>query len=203
MKKRKYTKTLRAEQQDETRSRIVDALVALHQEVGPLKTSVKAIAEKAGVQRLTVYRHFPDEASMLQACSSHYVATHPLPDMANWAAIDDQFQRSAAALRALYAYYQQTHAMWHSVYRDLDQLDALQDAMRGFEDYLDMVCSELVQGWDQNAKVAASLQRTLRHALRFSTWQSLEKDHTPDDAKAELVTAWLFGIIQKREAKRK
>ena len=67
MSKRKYTKTLRAEQQDETRSRIVDALVALHQELGPANTSVKAVAEKAGVQRLTVYRHFPDEASMFQA----------------------------------------------------------------------------------------------------------------------------------------
>lgn len=76
METRKYTQTRRAEQQDETRERIVVAAVRLHEALGPANTSIKAIAEAAGVQRLTVYRHFPDDASLFQACTAHYLGQH-------------------------------------------------------------------------------------------------------------------------------
>jgi len=194
MNKRKYTKSRRAEQQDETRNRIVEALVVLHQELGPANTSVKAIAEKAGVQRLTVYRHFPDEASMFQACSAHYMELYPLPNMADWAAIEDPVNRSYDALFAFYKYYQQTSAMWNSVYRDIDKLDALQGPMSQFESYIDQVCDDLVNSWRLKGNAKKHLQLTLRHALRFSTWLSLERSQLKDDKKAELVNAWLACI---------
>lgn len=194
MKKRKYTKTLRAEKQDETRHRIVEALVTLHQELGPSQTTVKAIAEKAGVQRLTVYRHFPDEASMFDACTSHYMLLNPLPEIATWEKIEKPDDRSCSAILAFYAYYSHTQNMWASVYRDVDQMEALQGPMNQFESYIDNVCDELVSAWKKTHVTKKQLRATLRHALRFSTWQSLEKIQLKDDKKAELIKSWLSGI---------
>ena len=62
----------RAEQLEETRQRIVDATVALHEEVGPARTTVTAIAQRAGVSRPTVYNQFPDDRSLFAACSGHW-----------------------------------------------------------------------------------------------------------------------------------
>ena len=195
MSKRKYTKTLRAEQQDETRSRIVDALVALHQELGPANTSVKAVAEKAGVQRLTVYRHFPDEASMFQACTTHYLELHPPPNFADWAEIEDPLKQTNTALLAVYNYYAQTFKMWAAAYRDLDQVESLQHPMNQFEAYIDMVCDSLIKSWNKKGNTKKHLHLTIRHALRFSTWQALEKSQLNNDKKIELVRFWLSGMV--------
>src|SRR6476659_2729549 len=78
--KRKYELKQRAAEMAETRLRITEAAVELHGTVGPARTTVSAIAERAGVQRHTVYRHFPTDADLFAACSAHYVAAHPLPD---------------------------------------------------------------------------------------------------------------------------
>src|ERR671919_2710297 len=86
-KPRKYEKKRRAEQEAETRQRIVEAMVALHREVGPARTTISAIAERAGVERLTVYRHFPDERSLFEACTGHWRASHPPPDPGPWTQI--------------------------------------------------------------------------------------------------------------------
>jgi AcrR family transcriptional regulator len=195
MKKRKYNKTLRAEQQDEPRERIVEAAVKLHEELGPAKTSIKAIAEEAGVQRLTVYRHFPDDVSLFEACTSHYFGAHPPPNMAQWAEIEDAGERSQAALVAFYAYYRLTEKMFTVAYRDVDELEALQKPMGQFEAYLDMVSDDLVTAWHQTHSPKKQLQVTLRHALRFSTWQSLHKTKLKDEKIAELVQKWLVGIV--------
>src|SRR5919107_211730 len=112
---RKYQKIRRAEQQAETRQRIIEAMVALHREVGPARTTISAIAERAGVERLTVYRHFPDETSMFEACTAHYATEVPGPDPTAWAGIEDAGERFRAALLAFYDYYRRaedvlTHA---------------------------------------------------------------------------------------------
>ncbi len=195
MKKRKYTKTLRAEQQDETRERIVEATVKLHEELGPAKTSIKAIAEAAGVQRLTVYRHFPDDVSLFQACTSHYLGIHPPPNMAEWAEIENAGERSYTALLAFYRYYGQTQKMWTVAYRDVNDVEALREPMGQFEAYIDMVNDDLVSAWNQTHNIKNQLQVTLRHALRFSTWQSLKKINLKDEKIAELVQCWLAGIV--------
>jgi AcrR family transcriptional regulator len=195
MKKRKYTKTRRAEQQDETRERIVEATVKLHEELGPANTSIKAIAEAAGVQRLTVYRHFPDDVSLFQACTSHYLGSHPPPNVDDWLEIEDASQRSYTAMLAFYRYYSQTHKMWTVAYRDLDEVKALKEPMGQFEAYIDTVNDDLVKAWNQTHNIKKQLQVTLRHALRFSTWQSLQQLKLKDEKIAELTQRWLAGIV--------
>jgi AcrR family transcriptional regulator len=195
MKKRKYTKTRRAEQQDETRERIVEATVILHEELGPANTSIKAIAEKAGVQRLTVYRHFPDDASLFKACTSHYLGLHPPPNMAEWAEIDNASERSRTALLAFYRYYRRTEKMWSVAYRDVEKVEALQEPMSEFEAYLDLVSDDMVKTWNKTHITKKQLLITLRHGLRFSTWQSLKNTKLNDEKIAELVHAWLAGIV--------
>lgn len=194
MSTRKYTKTRRAEQQDETRARIVDATVKLHEALGPAQTSIMAIAEEAGVQRLTVYRHFPDDASLFEACTTRYLELHPPPQPAAWAAIENPGERSRTALLAFFRYYRQTEPMWRVAYRDVDQVAAMQAPMDRFEAYLDQVTDDLVQAWYTTPAARKSLKLTLRHALRFTTWQSLKNAKLQDKQIAELVQGWLAGI---------
>jgi len=195
MKKRKYTKSLRAEQQERTRDRIVEAAMVLHEELGPAHTTIKAVAEKAGVQRLTVYRYFPDDVSLFQACTSHWLALHQPPDMNEWSEIQDAKARNFTALLRFYKYYRRTEAMWTVSYRDVDQIAALQEPMGQIETYLDQVCDDLVSAFKQNRNTKKQLQITLRHALRFTTWQSLKNAKLKDEKIAELVESWLEGIV--------
>src|SRR4051794_5578370 len=117
-RKRAYTKTRRAQLEEETRQRITEATVQLHREVGPARTTISAIAERAGVQRLTVYRHFPDARTLLGACSAHWRAGHPAPDPSGWPAIADPEERLRTAVAAFYAYYRGDEAMIAKVRRD-------------------------------------------------------------------------------------
>src|SRR6185437_2775166 len=109
--KRPYRMTRRAQLEEQTRRRITESTVALHEEVGPAQTSISAIADRAGVRRSTVYRHFPDEASLFAACSSHWRAANPVPEPAGWAAVADPEARLRRALEELYAHYRRTERM--------------------------------------------------------------------------------------------
>ena len=110
--KRPYRMTRRAQLEEQTRRRITESTVALHEEVGPAQTSISAIADRAGVRRSTVYRHFPDEASLFAACSAHWRAGNPAPDPTGWPALSDPAERTETALRELYAFYGRTSAMY-------------------------------------------------------------------------------------------
>lgn len=195
MKKRKYTKTRRAEQQEQTRERIVKAAMTLHEKLGPAKTTIKAVAEEAGVQRLTVYRHFPDDSSLFQACTSHWLALHPPPAVTAWATIKEARERSRAALLLFYKYYRRTEKMWRVAYRDVDSVAALQGPMAEFEAYLDSVSHDLVSSWETTQNSKRQLAMTLRHCLRFSTWRSLKNEGLKDEKIIRLVDMWLNGII--------
>src|SRR5512144_1674219 len=100
--RRRYEKRVRATKEHQTRLRIIEAAIALHGTVGPARTTISAIAERAGVRRATVYRHFPDEHALLLGCSGTWRERNPLPDPATWAAIADPAERVEAALDALY-----------------------------------------------------------------------------------------------------
>lgn len=191
MEKRNYKKTRRAEQQDQTRERIVKATVALHEELGPAKTSIKAVAEKAGVQRLTVYRHFPDEVSLFQACTSHWLGLNPPPSFSDWDEITQEDERSYAVLLAFYHYYRRTETMWVGAYRDVEDIEALQIPMGKFEEYIDQARDDLLACWKVTGKRKRQLSTTLRHCLRFTTWRSLKSDNLKDSQIAELVMSWI------------
>ena len=98
--KRPYRMKRRAELEEETRRRITESAVALHEELGPAQTSISAIADRAGVRRSTVYRHFRDEEELFDACSSHWRSENPPPDVGAWAAIDDHEPGSGGGFAA-------------------------------------------------------------------------------------------------------
>ena len=127
---RPYTKTRRAELEQRTRERITEAAVELHGSLGPARTTISAIAQRADVQRATVYRHFPDEESLFAACSAHWRAQNEPPDLAAWAAIRDPAARLAVALAELYAWYARTQRMLELLIRDLPLVPAVQTQFR-------------------------------------------------------------------------
>src|SRR5882762_6594936 len=115
---RSYRMQRRAESQEQTRLRITESAVALHGTLGPARTSISAVALHAGVRRSTVYRHFPDEASLFSACTSYWTAANPFPDVDRWAAIEDPAARLPAALRELYGHYRHSDSMMNNILRD-------------------------------------------------------------------------------------
>jgi AcrR family transcriptional regulator len=191
MKKRQYKQKARAKQAQETRQLIVEAAAMLHEKLGPAQTSIKAIADEAGVQRLTVYRHFPDESSLFKACSSHWFGLHPPPAVSDSEDADDAKTQTSKTLRAFYQYYRQTERMWRSLYRDIDEVEELLGPMSQFESYIDAIRDELLTAWKVKAKEKKQLSLTLRHCLRYSTWSSLKNDKLSDKQMVDLVMSWL------------
>src|SRR5215207_3398717 len=122
---RRYELKQRAQRQADTRRRIIEAAVELHGERGPAATQITDIAQRAGVDRVTVYRHFPDLGSLLQACAAHYYNAHPLPDPAAWAAIAEPEARLRHGLREVYAYWTQNAATVANILRDAEVLGHL------------------------------------------------------------------------------
>jgi AcrR family transcriptional regulator len=169
---RKYELKKRAERQQETRRRIVEAAVELHGTIGPARTTVSAIAERAGVQRHTYYRHFPDERSLGLACSGLYMRTNPMPDPEPWREIDDLEQRLRHGLGALYAYYERNEPMLSNVTRDaeLDPVVAEIGRMR-MDPPLGAIRAVLANG-----RRSKRLLALLDVALAFSTWRTLVRD---------------------------
>src|SRR5215213_5636281 len=143
---RTYRKTRRADLEEQTRLRITESAMALHQELGPAHTSISAVAERAGVRRSTVYRHFPDDEALFDACSSHFRAANPPPDPGLWAGIADPAERTATALRELYAFYGRTEEMYTSLLRDEPLVPILQRRLAGFYGYLRAVEDGLMTG---------------------------------------------------------
>ena len=172
--KRSYRKRLRAEQEEETRRRIVESAVALHGSLGPSRTTLSAIAEHAGVQRSTLYRHFADEASVFGACSELWANRNPLPDLAAWAAIADPDERLGVALGELYAFYARNEQMLANLYRDAALMPAVAERFSGFGAYLDAARGDADAAARRcAARRASGRARRSAHALAFSTWRSL------------------------------
>jgi len=182
--KRPYRMTRRAELEEETRLRITEATMALHEELGPARTSISAVAEHAGVRRSTVYRHFPDEAALFAACSSHWRAANPAPDPAGWVGIADPGARTEAALRELYAFYRRTEPMYTSLLRDEPVVPIIQQLLRGFHDYVKAIESILMAGRGLRGGAARRTRAAIGHAVAFPTWRSLTNDQGLSDADA-------------------
>jgi AcrR family transcriptional regulator len=178
----------RAELEELTRRRITESAVALHQELGPARTSISAIAEHAGVRRSTVYRHFPDEEALFDACSSHFRLANPPPDPRGWAKIKDPAERTKAALSQLYEFYGRTHLMYASLIRDEPLVPVVARRLRDFYGYLRGAQDILAAGRDLRGRRALYVRAAIGHALAFPTWQSLAREQgLPVDAAVELM----------------
>jgi AcrR family transcriptional regulator len=184
--KRPYRMKRRAELEEQTRLRITESAVALHEQVGPAQTTVSAIAERAGVRRSTVYRHFPDEDALFAACSSHWRAANPPPDPGSWMSIADPAERTRTALRELYAFYGSTQAMYDSLLRDESVVPAVQRRLRDFYGYVRSIQDDLAAGRGLRGRRAQHVRAAIGHALSFPTWRSLTQEQglTDDEAVA-------------------
>lgn len=189
---RPYRMRKRREDVEETRRRIVDAAVELHGTVGPVNTTFSAVAERAGVQRSTLYRHFPDEEALFGACTSHWLATHPWPAVAPWGAIADPRERLRRALRELYAYFETNQQMLANSYRDIEVMPPFVRELMAAE--LGAMHSTLLEPWPAEARRSTSLAAALRHALDFRAWLSLHDAGLPPDEAAELMTSMVSSV---------
>jgi AcrR family transcriptional regulator len=187
--KRKYELKARAESQQRTRERIVQATMKLHEEVGPAKTTVAEIARRADVQRLTVYNHFPDDVDLFGACQAHWMGLHPLPDLSPALALPDPTERVRAALRSFYGWYRETEAMAEKIQRDRGAVPALDDLMKQTADArLAQLTEALAGGFRLRGRRAARQGALIRLALDFWTWRRLNREGLDDDSAADLMT---------------
>ena len=172
---------------EETRRRITEATVELHRTVGPAATQISEIARRAGVQRVTVYNHFPDDASLFAACSAHWRALHPSPDPAAWLAIEDPGERLRLGLRELYAWYRETEPMTANVLRDAELLPALRPIIEGgLGGYLDAVRRILTEPFRvRGRRRREHVDAAVRAAVDFHFWRALAP--LGDDEAAELA----------------
>lgn len=181
---RKYEMRRRAERQDETRQRIVEATVALHETQGGTRTTISDIAAHAGVERATVYRHFPDEHALFTACTGHFGSQYPPPDPEPWKAILDPEARFRIGVREIYAYYRRAERMLDRTYRDLPDLPAMQEVLAPVFAHWGRVRDVLAADWTSNEKEHPLIVAAVGHAMAFSTWQSLVREQGLDDADA-------------------
>jgi AcrR family transcriptional regulator len=193
---RKYELKQRAERLTATRKRIVEATVELHDSLGPSRTTISAIAARAGVQRLTVYRHFPDERTLFQACSGHWTAQNPKPDLARWAALDDPEERLRTALTEIYAFYRATEGMTGNILRDLPDSPVLQEVAAPLIEYWQTVRAVLDCGWKTRGHKRALLRAVIGHAVEFDTWRSLTGREGLDDVGAAEAMVCLARAVQ-------
>lgn len=171
---RKLTLRARAERQEQTRQRITEAAVRLHQEVGPLRTTVSAIADLAGVERLTVYRHFPDEHALHAACQRHFFSLNPPPEPAAWAEIEDVEVRVRTALTEVYAFWDRIQDMAATLLRD-HAVDP-ERAGGGVVAFMERSRTEILAGHRGRGSRARRNRAVVGHAVHYATWRSLVHD---------------------------
>jgi AcrR family transcriptional regulator len=186
---RRYEQRERARKHEQTRQRIVDALIELHETVGAAQTTVVEVARRAGVGRMTVYNHFPTEADMVTACTAHWIALHPPPDVDAWKRIADPGERLDRALSELYGYYRETQAMWTTAYRDARLVESLGEIMdSAWFAVLDRAVEALAAGRGLRGARRRRAVGALRLALDFPTWRTLT-DSGLDGPEAAAVAA--------------
>ena len=189
---RPYRMRLRAAQKARTRERITESAVKLHGTLGPARTSMSAVAAQAGVRRSTLYRHFPDEAALFDACSAHWMAANPPPNLGAWAKIADPDERLLTALGELHGYYRRTEKMLDNLFRDESIVPFVGERFAAFRGFLAAAQETLMAGRDRRGAAARRTRGALGHAVAFSTWKSLVREHRLSDADAVTL---LCGLV--------
>jgi AcrR family transcriptional regulator len=188
----------RAESQQQTRQRITESAVQLHRTLGPARTSMSAVAAHARVRRSTLYRHFPDEAALFDACSAHWAAANPPPDLAAWSIVDDVDERLARALGELYLYYGRTEDMLENLFRDEATVPIVAERFAAFRSYFTAARDTLMTGRSVRGAARLRTEAALGHAIAFSTWKSLVREQGLDDATAAKLMSTLVGAAMRR-----
>jgi AcrR family transcriptional regulator len=182
--KRPYRMKARAEAEAQTRQRITESAVELHGSLGPARTSMSAVAEHAGVRRSTLYRHFPDERALFGACSAHWAAEHPLPDIESWAEVGDPAERLQLALGELYDFYRGGEEMLTNLFRDRIVVPVVGELMGAYDQFLAAAADVLLAGRGIRGGARRRTRAAIGHALEFSTWRSLTNGQDLDDSEA-------------------
>ena len=179
-KSRPYQLRARADSMDRTRARITQAAIELHGTIGPAATTMSAVAERAGITRATLYRHFPNEGALFTACSAEWRNANPSPDPAQWAAIADPYDRLMTALLELYGWYRSAEAMRTNLLRDLA---VMPPAIRaGIESHPPTIADVLDAGWPHRSRLRRA---AIGHGVAFETWQSLAHEGLSDAEAGE------------------
>jgi AcrR family transcriptional regulator len=191
---RQYKLNQRAKSQAETRQKIVEAAIELHQEKGPAATSMRDVAERAGVGTVTVYRHFSDDMELLGACSGAYFERHPFPDLEGWRHILDPVERFRWGLREAYAFHKDVEPMMASVIDDVRHLPIMDPYYVYWQSAVDV----LPDAFTEEAQSNAQLKAGIALSLRFETWELLTKEH---GLSIEEATDLMERLLRVREAK--
>jgi AcrR family transcriptional regulator len=198
--KRPYRKKRRAELEAQTRLRITESAVELHGTLGPSRTSMSAVAERAGVRRSTLYRHFPDEAALFEACSAHWSAANPPPDLSAWTTIEDPDERLRRALEELYPHYRRTERMMSNLLRDEGTNPVVKRQFRGFWLYMSGAREVLMKGRHARGHSRRLVQAAIGQALSFVTWRTLAREQGLDDSEAIELMCRLVATAAKQGA---
>jgi AcrR family transcriptional regulator len=142
---------------------------------------MSAVAAHAGVRRSTLYRHFPDEAALFDACTAHWAASNPPPDLGAWLKVEDPDERLPAALAELYAFYARTEAMLENLFRDEASVPIVAERFAAFRGYFASAQDALMKGRKLRGAAKRRTRAVLGHAIAFSTWRSLAREQGLDD----------------------
>ena len=178
---------------DETRQRIAAAAFELHGEIGPARTTISAIAERAGVQRHTVYNHFPDLPALFAACTAHGMRVMGIPEAAPWRAIADPTARLRHGLGELYAVFRANARPLGTILRDMPVFADI-GGDEAFHDRVDELFAALAEGWHGDEETRRKRGAAIGHAMRFETWQSLTTGGLTDDQARDLMVDLVTGI---------
>lgn len=171
---------------EDTRRRIAKAAFELHGLIGPARTTIAGIAERAGVERATVYRHFPDDLALYRGCIGHGMAAHPFPDPVAWRAIADPEQKLRTGLTALYAFFGTVEYVMFNVLRDMPSMPVFQqaNAEAGVFAFFEEAQKVLAESWRVTGRRRAPVHGAIGHAVEFQTWHSLVRTQGLTDAQA-------------------
>ncbi len=190
---RGYRMVRRRETLQAMRRRITEAAFELHGSVGPANTTIKAVAERAGVQRHTVYNHFPDMASLFRACTDHGMLSTGMPNAGGWLAIADPADRLQYGLDDMYAYYRANSGVLRNVLRDMEMMATV----GGVEPMLERMAelfSTLAAGWPGDASAQHLRGVAIAHAMAFDTWRSFAERGVPDPQLRDLMVRMVATI---------
>ncbi len=188
---RRYELKRRAERQAETRQRIVDATIGLHMTIGAAQTTISEIATRAGVGRVTIYRHFPDEETLFAACSGHYFSQHPFPDIERWRRIADPHDRLRTGLRESYAWHEENRQMIAMALGEARELPI----MAPYHHFWDEAAEVLTAAWRVRGRRRSTTRAAIALALTFDTHRTLTREqHLGKDQAIELMIELVAGV---------